>query len=62
MRHQVGVDGHQAGLRMQRQVERVDVAKAQQGLGIGSDRVGVDPIEVAQREPAAGQGKDGPHV
>jgi hypothetical protein len=43
---------------MQRQMERGDVAEAQQRLGIRPHGFEVDQVEIAQRQPAAGQRED----
>jgi hypothetical protein len=59
VRDTVGMQGHHAGARMQRQMQRGDVAEAQQRLGIGPHGIQIDQIEIAQRQPAAGQCEDG---
>ena len=45
---------HESRLRVQREVEHIDVAKSDQGLRVGSNRLVVDEIEIAQGRPAAG--------
>jgi len=39
-------------------MQRRDVAEAEQRLGVGSHGIEVDQVEIAQRQPAAGQRED----
>ena len=55
---QVGVEGDEPGHGVDRQVQRTDVAHADEHLGVRGDGVVVDDIEVAEREAAADQPPD----
>jgi hypothetical protein len=58
VRDELRVQGHKAGARVQREVQRGDVAEAQQRLGIRPDGFVVDQVEIAQRHPATGERED----
>ena len=62
VRHEVGMHGHEAGARIQREMQRRDVAEPEQGLRVGAHRVVVDQVEVTERHSAAGEREDRTHL